>query len=248
MVSASLTLTFDETLRLLLPRAKRDLRRVDYPLTRRASIKDIVESVNIPHTEVGTISSNNREITFDQIPRPGERYRINSVPPGTDVTRPTLLRPLPLSEVSFLVDINVGRLAHLLRMAGFDTLYSPELVEAELAELALTEKRIVLSRNRDLLQRRYIHWGRLIRSQQPEEQLREVITLYGIAKSIVPFSRCMQCNTVLVPVEKSAVLHLLEPLTRKYYRKFTRCSGCGRIYWPGSHHRKMEESIRRACR
>ena len=34
--------------------------------------------------------------------------------------------------------------------------------------------------------------------------------------------------------------HLLEPLTRKYFFEFKRCSGCGKVYWPGSHIERIE--------
>ena len=71
------------------------------------------------------------------------------------------------------------------------------------------------------------------------------MTLFGLHDAIKPFSRCLQCNALLKPVDKSAILHRLEPLTRKYYRKFHACPDCDQIYWRGSHHKRMEGLIER---
>jgi len=241
MSGQELTLRFDNILRELLHRQYRDVGEIFYPLDRRASIKDIVESLGIPHTEIGSITHESKEFSFAHIPEAGETLEVYSCPVGFDVTLPTLLRPDPFAEPVFMVDINVGKLARLLRMAGIDTWYDPELAEAELARQAAAHDRILLSRNRDLLRRKIITWGHLVRAGQPEEQLLEVISLYGLQERLAPFSRCLECNTLLLPVEKSTILHRLEPLTKKYYQRFKRCPDCDRIYWQGSHHQHMQE-------
>ena len=245
MTAGTLTLFPDEVLTALLSRKYRGKREIAYPLTRRASIKDIIEALYIPHTEISTIFQNDTEISFSHIPEAGERIFLHSFSPGTDVTLPTLLRPDPLPTTSFLVDINVGKLARLLRMSGIDTVYDPQWQEKEIAELAAADRRILLSRNRDLLRRKSILWGHLVRAEQPERQLAEIMTLFGLHDAIQPFSRCLQCNAMLQPVKKSAILHRLEPLTRKYYRKFHVCPDCEQIFWRGSHHKRMEELIER---
>lgn len=239
----SLTLDLDKGLQQLLARTLGNENRIVYPLTRRASIKDIIESLHIPHTEVGAIVLNGAEKPFHHIPAAGEHLVLYSFPAGTDVTRPTVLRPEPLTACTFMVDINVGKLARLLRMAGIDTRYDPQQSEADLALHAVADNRILLSRNRDLLRRKIITWAHLVRAEQPEEQLLEVITLFGLQEMIRPFSRCLECNTMLEPVRKSAVLHRLEPLTRKYYHIFRRCPDCDRIYWQGSHQQHMGETM-----
>jgi uncharacterized protein with PIN domain len=245
MTAETLTLIPDEKLAALLPRKYRGKKEIDYPLIRRASIKDIIESLHIPHTEVDSIFHKDTEISFSHIPEAGESFFLHSFSSGTDVSRPTLLRPDPLLTTSFMVDINVGKLARLLRMSGIDTLYDPQWQEKDLADLAAADRRILLSRNRDLLRRKCILWGHLVRAEQPEKQLAEIITLFGLHDAIKPFSRCLQCNTLLQPVKKSAILHRLEPLTRKYYRKFHVCPDCEQIYWRGSHHKRMKELIER---
>lgn len=242
-----LTLIPDTELAGLLSRKYRGNRKINYSLTRRASIKDIIESLHIPHTEVHSIKLNNREISFTHIPKDGETIFLHAFSAGTDVTCPTLLRPDALPTAAFIVDINVGKLARLLRMSGIDTVYNPHWQEEEVAELAAASRRILLSRNHDLLCRKCIAWGHLVRAEDPEKQLAEVLTLFGLHDAVKPFSRCLQCNTLLQPVEKSAILHRLEPLTRKYYHHFHTCPDCERIYWRGSHHKRMEELINRVC-
>ena len=238
-----LTLYFDGSLQQLLPRGYRNEAWVDYPLTRRASIKDIIESLHIPHTEIFTITGRDRELPFSHLPRAGEEISLRSFPDGVDVTQPTFLRPTPLPKAAFSVDVNVGRLARLLRMAGLDTWYDPQLTEQELADQSAVHGRILLSRNRDLLQRKCITWGRLVRAEMPEQQLTEILSLFGLCGQVTPFSRCLECNALLQPVDKSSILDRLEPLTRKYYHRFKRCPACDRIYWQGSHHQRMQKII-----
>ena len=234
-----LFLDLDTKLRPLLTRSYRDQTVVRYPLDRRASIKDILEAVGIPHTEVGAIRDTATEYSFAHIPAPGECLRIEGVQYGLDVTRATRLRPEPLPAVRFLVDINVGKLTRLLRLAGLDSRYAPDLNDGALAALAAADQRILLSRNRELLKRKEVTHGHLVRAEQPADQLREILTLYDLANRVKPFSRCLSCNTILVTVSREEVLDRLEPLTRKYYHRFKRCPGCGRIYWQGSHHAQM---------
>ena len=243
MSTSMLNLTLDDSLKDLLPRTYHGKNNIAYPLTRRASIKDIIEALRIPHTEVESIIVSDREVSFDYIPKAGEQIVLHAVSAASDITRPTLVRPHPLQQAVFMVDINVGKLARLLRMAGMDTWYVPGLTDTDLAEQAAMNKRILLSRNRELLQRKIITWGHLVRAEQPEKQLAEVISLYDLAKKVIPFSRCLECNTLLEPVEKQAIRHRLEPLTIKYYQTFHLCPDCDRIYWRGSHHGRMEQLI-----
>ncbi|NOX79827.1 MAG: hypothetical protein GXP57_01815 [Deltaproteobacteria bacterium] len=133
------------------------------------------------------------------------------------------------------MDVNVGKLARLLRMAGFDTLYDRCWKDDKLVALCCRERRILLTRDLGLLQRKQVEFGRYIRALGPSEQLLEVIGLLGLERHVVPFSRCMVCNCPLQPIAKEKINHRLQPLTRKYYNSFSRCPGCRRIYWPGSH-------------
>lgn len=205
--------------------------------SRRASVKDVLESLGVPHTEVYGLRADGREVDFGHIPVAGEDLRAFPATRPVDVSWGGPLRP-GLAVLRFVVDENVAKLATLLRILGFDAFYERGLDDAGLARLASREGRVLLSRDRALLKRREVAWGRLVRAVEPLDQLGEVLALFG-AVAPAPFSRCLRCNAELAPVDKAAVLHLLEPKTRRYYEVFSRCPACGRIYWAGSHQEHM---------
>ena len=241
----TLSLEIDPELSFLLRKKWRNSGMIAYPLTRRASIKDILEAIGIPHTEIGRLSTAKAEIDFAYIPLSGDRITVNGIPIPFSVWLPSRLRPQTFGHLRFLADINVGKLAPLLRLAGFDTLYGGNLPDRELASLAAREERILLTRDRLLLCRNEVHFGRLIRRSDAYEQLAEVIEVFGLQRDAKPFSRCMKCNMVLKEVSKQSVYPRLLPLTRLYYQHFRQCPNCNSVYWKGSHRESMENSLRR---
>lgn len=218
---------------------------IEMRLGRRTSVKDLIESLGVPHTEVGRIMINAAEHDFAAIVRAGDRIDVLAQSAPAQVTEPTRLRPDPLPEVKFLVDVNVGKLGTLLRMVGVDAAPPDDHDDQALAEQAIREGRILLSRDRNLLKRKKVVFGRLVRAQVPEEQLMELTRFYDLAPLFSPFSRCMLCNGLLHQVEKEKVLHRLEPLTIKYYNEFHVCSACDQLYWPGTHSERMKELLTR---
>ncbi len=217
-----------------------------YTLERRASVKDVLEALGVPHTEVYGIKVDGGTVDFGHVLEPGQIVRAEPAAPPVDVTVPTLLRPRALPGLRFLVDENVAKLAPLLRALGFDAVHDRRSGDARIARLAADEGRVVLSRDRALLKRSAITWGRLIRAAMPLEQLVEVLDLFGARKAPAPFSRCLRCNAELAAVDKREVLHRLEPKTRLYYDEFRLCPVCRRIYWRGSHQEHMRGSLLRA--
>lgn len=248
--------------------------RVAYPVDREASIKDAIESLGVPHTEVGGIevglladanesagpSAANggadsrrgetgyealQTVGFDWRLAAGTTVHVRPHEPPVDVAAPTLLRPAPLDAVRFVADACVGRLAGLLRTLGLDTAYGRDWTDDVVAALGRDEQRIVLTRDRALLKRSAVVHGRLVRADKPEAQLVEVLGHFGLTGPFTPFTRCVRCNDELVPVPKAEVLHLLEPLTKKHFNEFHQCRACGRVYWPGSHHEAMLRRLER---
>ncbi|WP_235893969.1 Mut7-C ubiquitin/RNAse domain-containing protein [Oceanidesulfovibrio indonesiensis] len=217
---------------------------VEYPLKRRTSLKDALEAIGPPHTEVGALRVEGREVGFGHLLQAGQTIEVIPPEPPVDFTRPTRLKPWAPARPAFLADVNVGGLATQLRVLGFDTFYDNTLTDAEAAQMAEEERRIVLTRDRALLKRSKVVWGRLLRSGETEEQLLETLRFFGLAPPYASFTRCARCNEPLVPVDKKDVLHRLEPKTRKYYEKFTMCPSCGRIYWAGSHYERLGERLR----
>jgi uncharacterized protein with PIN domain len=156
-----------------------------------------------------------------------------------DIGPTTKLRPTPLRDPRFVVDVNLGRLARLLRVLGFDVWWSSNADDQSLAEISLEQQRILLTRDRGLLKRRAISHGLFVHSQQPEQQTLEVIRRLDLSERLKPLTRCVRCNGRLASVSKDEVIDDLEPLTRRYYDEFSRCADCGRIYWAGSHYARL---------
>ncbi len=239
----SVVLRLDSKLRQLLTHGNSPSAEIIFPLRRRASIKDILESIGIPHTEIHRILTAGQELSFSYIPEGGEILDIHSPDGPIDVTLASVLRPEPFPGPAFIVDISTGKLARLLRMAGIDTWYEPDIDQAELSRKAIEARRIVLSRSRSLLMRKEIMWGHLVRSQKPADQFKEVWRLFGLQDHARPFSRCMECNSLLDKVDKELIMHRLKPLTKRYYDLFYICPTCKRIYWQGSHFNRMNRLL-----
>lgn len=239
------TLVFHGALKEFLALDKSD-GRIDYPLKRKASIKDIIESLGPPHTEVARIRSRQGEVDFAYCPSSGEVLWIE--PPELPVNpfAPTRLSPEPLQVLRFLGDVNVGKTAILLRSLGYDTAYHWTWRDHEIAERAHEEKRIVLTKDIGLLKRNKVRFGRFLRSTTPEAQLREVLTVFGLGPPFALLSRCLRCNVRLSPVDKQAILHRLEPKTKRYFHSFSMCPECKRIYWAGSHQAKIIKRLEAA--
>jgi hypothetical protein len=154
------------------------------------------------------------------------------------------LKESRLRELKFIADVHLGKLTKYLRLCGYDTFYRTDLDDNEIIEESLSGKRVILTRDKELLKNKKITHGIWIRSQHPRTQLIEVITWLGIRKPKALFTRCMECNGLLREVEKNEILDRLLPMTRRYYRRFKICDDCSRIYWNGSHYRNMKKEIK----
>lgn len=153
------------------------------------------------------------------------------------------LRAEPLRQLRFLSDAHLGGLARLLRLVGFDTVFDPRLQDGQIEQRARDEGRIVLSRDLALLKRRGITHGCFVRALRPRVQLREVVERLDLARSARPFTRCTVCNGLLAPAERHEVAGRLPPAVAERHDRFARCGGCGRVYWEGSHWRRMQAIV-----
>jgi uncharacterized protein with PIN domain len=134
-----------------------------------------------------------------------------------------------------VVDVNLGKLAQKLRLLGFDTLFRNDFEDDEIIDLSLEEKRIILTRDKGILKQNAVTHGYFIRNDDPKKQLTEVIERFQLQSSFRPFSRCSNCNGELEEVAKSKLKTILPNDTLNYYNEFWNCTGCGKIYWEGSH-------------
>lgn len=226
----------------LAPLAKACSARVD--ASRRASLKDWAESLGVPHTEIYAAAVEGQGAGLGHVLTPGQRADLWPGEPPVDTRRERPPRPA-LASLRFLADANVGRLATYLRLLGFDTAYARHLDDDQAAAQAVREGRVLLTRDRGLLRRSVVAWGRLVRANDPVEQARDTARFFGLAALARPFTRCLRCNALPEGVDKVRVLNRLEPRTRLYYEDFARCPGCGRVYWAGSHHGRMVALVRR---
>ena len=209
------------------------------PFRGHQTVKDVVEAMGIPHTEVDLILVNGNAVDFSHRPTTGDRIAVYPVFEALDIGSTARPRPVPLRDPRFVIDVNLGRLARLLRVLGLDVWWSSDADDQTLADISLGQQRILLTRDRALLKRRAITHGLYVRSDDPEEQTLEVIRRLDLRQRLAPFTRCVRCNGRLLVVKKDEVFDHLEPLTRRYYDDFGRCAECGQIYWPGSHHRRL---------
>ena len=215
------------------------------PFRSHQTVKDVLEAMGIPHTEVDLILVNDSPQGFSHRPGAGDRIAAYPMFEALDIAPTSHLRPVPLRNPRFVVDVNLGRLARLLRVLGFDVWWSNDADDPTLADVSMGQQRILLTRDRGLLKRRAITHGLFVHSQQPEEQTLEVVRRLDLRQRLAPFTRCIRCNGTLAAVPKDEVIDQLEPLTARYYQEFSRCAGCGRIYWPGSHHARLVSLVER---
>lgn len=233
-----LFIQFSEDLNFFLKR-ERQGRRFALDLDRRAPVRDIIESLGIPHTEVGRVRFDSLDREFSFIPEGSGHLDVSGVVPPLDARTPSFLRPRPLEKLKFVADVNVMKLGKLMLLLGFDTACSSGFSDHAIADIASREKRIVLTRDTGLLKYKKIEFGRRIRSNLPYEQLEETLDFFDLSREIRFFTRCSLCNRSLEPKAKSEVLDLLEPKTRRYFFRFFQCPACKKVFWKGSHYDKI---------
>jgi uncharacterized protein with PIN domain len=204
--------------------------RVECRLDGVSTIGHLLGSVEIPPTEVGDLLVGGSPVAVSWLPRPGA---------VVDVTP----RRRPQSGSSFALDVHLGTLARRMRLLGVDTVWRNDFADDELIDLAARESRVILTRDRGLLMRRAVSAGAYVRGNDPDEQLADVLDRFGLP--LAPWTRCLNCNGFLEPVEKSTVIERLEPGTRRSYDEFARCTACGQVYWRGAHAGRLDQIVER---
>ncbi len=149
----------------------------------------------------------------------------------------------------FLCDAMLGGLAKWLRAAGYDTYYAREgtdVSDRSLTQKALEEGRVLLTSDGGFLERKPVRDGNVGFLMVPyvplEEQLRIVVERFALSRRE---SRCMECNGELNVVPPGAVEHRIPPGVAGYYEEFFLCSGCGRVFWHGSHWDRISGRLER---
>ncbi len=212
------------------------------------TLKDMIEALGVPHTEVDLILVNGKSVDFSYRPAADDRISVYPVFEAFDISTLLKVRPEPLREPKFVLDTHLGRLAAYLRMLGFDTLYNNNYCDAELAKISAGENRILLTRDRGLLKRSMVSHGYLVRSDDPQKQVPEVLNRFDLSDSIKPFSRCMHCNDYIIRIDPDTVKARISEKVWQRCSEYSRCQNCNRIYWKGTHYYRMQELIKQFIR
>jgi len=246
MTNRCVTFCFYDELNDFLP-ADRKHREITFRYVVPPTVKDAVESLGVPHVEVDLILVNGEPVGFDYRLAPGDRVDVYSVCDLLDIESAVCLRPRHQASrgAVFVADVHLRKLVRLLRLLGFDALWSATATDSELARTSATGERILLTRDRQLLKRRSIVHGTWIRSTDAIEQVCEVIRRFRLRGRIAPFSRCTVCNGLLRSVDKSAVSERIPPKTAAWLDEYSECSDCGKLYWRGTHMVRLQASIDR---
>lgn len=243
-MASTVYMRFYAELNDLLPPEKRQV-TFAHTFFGQPTVKDLVESLGIPHTEIDLILAGEESVGFSYRVRDGDRISVFPVFEALDINPIIQVRPEPLREPRFVLDTHLGKLASYLRMLGFDTLYQNINSDETLADISASEHRILLTRDRGLLKRSAVTHGYLIRADDPHKQVEEVLSRFDLAGKIQPFRLCMICNKPLEKVSVDDVKDEVPPRVRDCVSEYRRCPGCGRVYWKGSHYKKMADFINR---
>jgi hypothetical protein len=208
-----------------------------------ASVKDVIESFGIPHTEVDLVLVNGESSDFSRLVRDGDRVAVYPVFESLDITPELRVRPQALRQPKFALDVHLGRLAAYLRMLGFDSQYRNSAGDAELVRISAQQERILLTRDRGLLKHSAVTRGYWLRQTDSRRQVAEVVRRFDLARSLRPFTRCMACNERLRPVSKVEVHKRVPPPIAALHEEFRECPACRRVYWEGSHYRRMRRWV-----
>lgn len=221
----------------------------------KTAVKDVIEACGVPHPEVDLIvlldesGAAVRALDFSFPVDEPMGLAVYPVPAPEDLL-PTAARLQTRNCDRFVADCHLGALARHLRLRGLDTAYEHDAADGRLLEIMVAENRALLTRDRRLLMHSIVRQGYCPRSDDPEEQAREVLRRFvvsGRPAALAPMSRCLRCNGMLREVPKHEILAALahEPRTLRYYDEFLRCEDCGRIYWRGSHFKKLTDRLAR---
>ncbi|GGK56945.1 Mut7-C RNAse domain-containing protein [Amphritea balenae] len=241
-VTHTASFRFYEELNDFLPRDKRKL-TFDWSFIGWPTVKDCIEAIGVPHCEIDLILVNGASVEFNYPMQGGERVAVYPQFEAFDITPLIRLRPKPLRETKFVVDVNLGTLARKLRLLGFDTLYRNDFGDNELVDISVAERRIILTRDLGVLKHGAVSHGYWVRSDDPRQQVRELVERLQLQKQCQPFIRCSHCNGILQEVDKGAIVSRIPEDTLKYSNKYWQCPDCKRVYWRGSHYSRVQEWI-----
>ena len=223
---------------------------ISYSYIGMRSVKDLIENFGVPHVEVELILINGEPVTFDYHVKDRDRISVYPMFERFNMLKTSLLRDYNLRQNKFIADVHLGKLARHLRLLGFDTDYNNNRDDPELARISSEQHRILLTRDRQLLMRKIVQWGVIIRSDDPREQIVEVIKKIDLWDEIHPFTRCLSCNGIIQRLPSQSSLYdsmksLIPLKVQLWCKEYTYCPSCKKVYWKGSHYDSLMKRIGR---
>lgn len=238
---------FYEELNFFIPE---DMRKqdIEVPFNDRRSVKDVIESMGVPHVEVDIILVNGASVDFSYIVNDNDRISVFPVFGSLDISGVTRLTLSPLDDTRFVLDVHLRKLARTMRLLGFDADYEDDRDDDLLAVIAATENRILLTCDRRLLMRKIIPRGIIVRSRNPEHQIVEVIRRLELRDLVNPLTRCVECNGIIreADINSPGFILLKNDIPEgvlEWCTEYFICNSCGRLYWHGSHYDKLKVKV-----
>ncbi len=240
---SKVTFRFYEELNDFLPKHRR---KTDFEakFKGKRSIKDMIEALGVPHTEIDLILVNGNSVDFNYILQDEDRVSVYPVFESLNITDVTQLRKIPLRRNKFLADINLGNIVKYMRVLGLDLYYDSLLSTREIIEISKRENRVILTKSRKLLKFKDVSHVIFIHPGTTTEQIRRIIDYLDIKDNIKPFSRCLRCNTLLNIVLKEKILDRIPPKTKEFCDEYVQCQSCDKIYWKGTQFINMKKVVK----
>ncbi len=208
------------------------------------TIGEVAEILGIPLSEVDLVTVNGKPAARSYRPLDNDYIAIYPVFENFDISSLQTAQKQPLRISRFILDAHLGKLARYLRMLGFDTLYRNDYSDREIIETARDEMRIILTRDKLLLQSSRVDHGYYVRSVEKHAQLTEVVKKFDLFSQFRSFTRCMTCNSELLAVHKETIRERIDPGIYRCFDTFYHCPRCDKYFWRGSHFIRMERLIR----
>jgi hypothetical protein len=208
------------------------------------TVGEVAVILGIPLSEVDLVTVNGTPTGRSYRPLDHDYLAIYPVFENFDISPLQTVQKKPLRITRFILDAHLGKLARYLRMLGFDSLYRNDYSDEEIIETARDQKRIILTRDKLLLRSPRVSHGYYVRSVEKHAQLTEIVKKFDLCSQFKSFSRCMTCNTELLPMSKETVRDRIDPDIYGCFDKFYHCPSCDKYFWRGSHFERMERLIR----
>jgi uncharacterized protein with PIN domain len=208
-------------------------------------VKVILDRIGIPPSVIDLILVNSNSVNLLHQLEENDLVSLYPVIETLNISSISKLREYPLRRARFVLDVHLGKLANHLRMLGFDTLYQNNFTDEILLSLSINECRILLSKDKSLLRNETLTHAYYIKGNNPQHQLEEILERFDLYELATPFTRCIECNSLLQYVDKKTILSRIPSKVKEWCDEYLLCVSCDRIYWKGSHYQHMNTFIQK---